>query len=88
MREAGLLPATAVLDENALSPADTNQSSPEALESSNDSTYKWYADLRKYGGVKHGGFGLGFERLISWVSGIDNVKECIGMPRWTGRMIM
>ncbi|KAJ3570851.1 hypothetical protein NP233_g4127 [Leucocoprinus birnbaumii] len=54
----------------------------------NDSTYKWYADLRKYGGAPHGGFGLGFERLISWVSGIDNVKECIGMPRWTGRMIM
>jgi asparaginyl-tRNA synthetase len=53
-----------------------------------DSTYQWYLDLRKYGGAPHGGFGLGFERLISWVGGIDNVRECIGMPRWTGRMIM
>lgn len=63
-------------------------SNEERGNSLDDSTYKWYADLRKYGGAPHGGFGLGFERLISWVSGIDNVRECIGMPRWTGRMIM
>ncbi|KXN84633.1 Asparagine--tRNA ligase [Leucoagaricus sp. SymC.cos] len=80
MREAGLLPS------NEDIPAPTEDGIVEP--SVRDSTYKWYADLRKYGGAPHGGFGLGFERLISWVSGIDNVKECIGMPRWTGRMIM
>ena len=50
--------------------------------------YEWYVDLRRYGGAPHGGFGLGFERLISWVSGIENVRECIAMPRWAGRMLL
>lgn len=48
--------------------------------------YGWYLDLRRYGTVPHGGFGIGFERLISWISGIENVRECIAFPRWAGRM--
>ncbi|KZT19956.1 hypothetical protein NEOLEDRAFT_1151679 [Neolentinus lepideus HHB14362 ss-1] len=43
--------------------------------------YRWYLDLRRWGGAPHGGFGMGFERLISWISGIENVRECIPMPR-------
>ena len=50
--------------------------------------YEWYLELRKYGGALHGGFGLGFERLISWISGIESVRECIAMPRWAGRMLI
>ncbi|RPD66091.1 asparaginyl-tRNA synthetase [Lentinus tigrinus ALCF2SS1-7] len=50
--------------------------------------YEWYLDLRRYGGAPHGGFGLGFERLISWMSGIESVRECIAMPRWAGRMLL
>jgi asparaginyl-tRNA synthetase len=50
--------------------------------------YGWYTDLRKYGTAPHGGFGMGFERLISWISGVDNVRECIPMPRWAGRMLL
>ncbi|KAI1795916.1 asparaginyl-tRNA synthetase [Ganoderma leucocontextum] len=50
--------------------------------------YEWYLELRKYGGAPHGGFGLGFERLISWISGIESVRECIAMPRWAGRMLV
>lgn len=50
--------------------------------------YRWYVELRKYGGAPHGGFGLGFERLISWLSGIENIRECIPMPRWAGRMLL
>ncbi|TFY57059.1 hypothetical protein EVJ58_g7257 [Rhodofomes roseus] len=62
----------------------------KALESHGlDKTqYGWYSELRKYGGAPHGGFGLGFERLISWISGIENVRECIAMPRWAGRMLL
>lgn len=48
--------------------------------------YSWYLDLRKYGGAPHGGYGMGFERLVSWLGGIDNVRECVPMPRWAGRM--
>ncbi len=50
--------------------------------------YGWYLDLRRYGSAPHGGFGLGFERLISWMSGIESVRECVAMPRWAGRMLL
>lgn len=50
--------------------------------------YKWYLDLRRYGGAPHVGFGMGFERLVGWVGGIENVRECVPMPRWAGRMLL
>ena len=43
--------------------------------------YSWYLDLRKYGGVKHAGFGLGFERLIMYVTGITNIRDVIPFAR-------
>lgn len=46
-----------------------------------EADYEWYLDLRRYGTVPHGGFGLGWERLISWLSGQENVRECIAFPR-------
>lgn len=49
---------------------------------------EWYLNLRKYGGAPHVGFGMGFERLVSWVSGIENIRECTAMPRWAGRMLL
>jgi asparaginyl-tRNA synthetase len=50
--------------------------------------YSWYVDLRRHGSAPHGGFGMGFERLIGWVTGIENVRECVAMPRWAGRMLL
>jgi asparaginyl-tRNA synthetase len=41
----------------------------------------WYLELRKYGGVKHAGFGLGFERLIMYLTGISNIRDVIPFPR-------
>ncbi len=41
----------------------------------------WYLDLRKYGGVKHAGFGLGFERLVMYLTGISNIRDVIPFPR-------
>lgn len=46
-----------------------------------ETSYEWYLDLRRYGSVPHGGFGLGWERLVSWLTGIENVRECIAFPR-------
>ncbi|MFP4497490.1 MAG: asparagine--tRNA ligase [Vulcanimicrobiota bacterium] len=43
--------------------------------------YKWYLDLRKYGSVPHGGFGLGIERTVSWICGLHHVRETIPFPR-------
>jgi len=43
--------------------------------------YEFYLDTRKYGSVPHGGFGLGVERLITWICGLDNIKDSIPFPR-------
>ncbi len=43
--------------------------------------YSWYRDLRRYGTVPHGGFGLGFERLVSYVTGMQNIRDVIPFPR-------
>jgi asparaginyl-tRNA synthetase len=43
--------------------------------------YSWYLDLRRFGTVKHAGFGLGFERAIMLVTGVDNIRDTIGFPR-------
>ncbi|CEM00011.1 unnamed protein product [Vitrella brassicaformis CCMP3155] len=47
-------------------------------------SYWWYRDLRKYGSVPHAGFGLGFERLIMLVTGVDNIRDVIPFPRYPG----
>jgi asparaginyl-tRNA synthetase len=46
--------------------------------------YGWYLDLRRYGTVVHSGFGMGFERLVSYVTGMENVRDVIAFPRWPG----
>jgi asparaginyl-tRNA synthetase len=47
----------------------------------NKEDYWWYRDLRRFGGVEHAGFGLGFERLVQYVSGIANIRDVIPFPR-------
>lgn len=48
--------------------------------------YSGYLDLRRYGSVPHSGFGLGFERLILFATGIENIREVIPFPRWPGHV--
>lgn len=50
----------------------------------NPKEYQWYVDTRRYGTVPHAGFGLGFERLISYITGVKNVRDTIAFPRTTG----
>jgi len=50
----------------------------------NPESYEWYLDLRKYGSVTHSGFGLGFERLVMYATGMDNIRESIPFPRFPG----
>jgi len=45
----------------------------------------WYLDLRRYGSVPHGGFGLGFDRLLGYLAGISNIKDVVQWPRYHGR---
>lgn len=50
----------------------------------NPEEYWWYLDLRKYGGVKHAGFGLGFERAIMYMTGMENIRDVLPFPRTVG----
>lgn len=47
----------------------------------NIENYEWYFDLRRYGSVPHSGYGLGVERVVAWICGIDNIKDAIPFPR-------
>lgn len=48
--------------------------------------YKWYLELSKYGAVPHSGFGLGLERTVAWISGVEHVRETIPFPRLLNRL--
>ena len=52
------------------------------------SQYDWYLDLRRYGGVKHAGFGLGFERMVMYVTGMQNIRDVLPFPRTAANMEM
>ena len=50
-----------------------------------EKNFQWYLDLRHYGSFPHSGFGLGLERMVSWLCGLDHVREAIPFPRLYGR---
>jgi len=50
--------------------------------------YQWYIDLRRYGSVPHGGFGLGIERTIAWLTGERHIRQCIPFPRTMDKVYM
>ncbi|MBI4229673.1 MAG: asparagine--tRNA ligase [Planctomycetes bacterium] len=49
--------------------------------------FEWYLDLRRYGSVPHGGFGLGLERTVGWICGLEHVREAIPFPRMMYRIV-
>ncbi|KAJ1467365.1 asparaginyl-tRNA synthetase [Baffinella frigidus] len=50
----------------------------------NKEDYWWYLDLRRYGSVPHAGYGLGFERLVCYVTAVENIRDAIAFPRYPG----
>jgi len=53
-------------------------------QGSSPEDFKWYLDLRRFGTVPHSGFGLGFERLVQFCTGVSNIRDVIPFPRWPG----
>ena len=53
----------------------------------NPADYSWYLDLRKYGGATHSGFGLGFERMIMYLTGVNNIRDVIPFPRTVSNLL-
>jgi asparaginyl-tRNA synthetase len=70
MREHRLSELLESMDEHGLTP---------------DGSLQWYLDLRRYGSVPHGGFGLGFDRLLCYLSGVSNIRDVVSFPRWHKR---
>jgi len=64
---------------NGMIPASLDPSDEELCQ------LKWYLDLRKWGSVPHGGFGLGFDRLLAYLGGVQNIRDVVSFPRWVGR---
>ena len=48
--------------------------------------FEWYLDLRRYGSVPHAGFGMGIERVVGWICGLEHVRETIPFPRMLYRL--
>jgi asparaginyl-tRNA synthetase len=55
-------------------------------EGLNMDSYSWYLDLRRYGSIPHGGFGMGIERLLRWIINLEDIKECVLFPRTMARL--
>jgi asparaginyl-tRNA synthetase len=61
------------------------QSTAKTESDASDGSLQWYVDLRRYGSVPHGGFGLGFDRLLCYLSGVSNIRDVVSFPRWHKR---
>lgn len=89
MREHRLEPLLQSMDQHGLGPRGNERpnqhpydvSPPSAISANLD----WYADLRRYGSVPHGGFGLGFDRLLGYLAGVRNIRDVVPWPRYYGR---
>jgi asparaginyl-tRNA synthetase len=76
MREKGLLKRSEDVNGNGYPFLQTDESL---------GSLKWYADLRRFGSSPHGGYGLGFDRLLAYLTGVTNVRDVVGFPRTWGR---
>ena len=79
MREHRLEPLIRAMQANNMVPQGQIPSDDQLGE------LKWYVDLRRWGSVPHGGFGLGFDRLLGYLAGVPNIREVVTFPRWVGR---
>lgn len=61
------------------------KTSPHGESEASDGSLGWYVDLRRYSSVPHGGFGLGFDRLLCYLSGVSNIRDVVSFPRWHKR---
>uniref|UniRef100_A0A668TLW3 Aminoacyl-transfer RNA synthetases class-II family profile domain-containing protein n=1 Tax=Oreochromis aureus TaxID=47969 RepID=A0A668TLW3_OREAU len=78
-----LVPGVGELCGGSLREERLNLLSARLEEAGLEDVYSWYLDLRRFGSVPHGGFGLGFERYLQCILGVDNIKDVIPFPRFS-----
>lgn len=81
MREHRVEPLIASMQSSGMVP----NGPPESMSDEQLGGLKWYVDLRRWGSVPHGGFGLGFDRLLGYLAGVPNIRDVNTFPRWVGR---
>jgi asparaginyl-tRNA synthetase len=75
----------ALREKNLLQKSTTRESEYPYLQPGESlGTLQWYADLRRFGSSPHGGFGIGFDRLLAYLTGVGNVRDVVGFPRYWG----
>ena len=89
LREHRLGPLLTSMQRHGLRKSDLdNESKTESLKFPDEvDSLDWYVDLRRFGSIPHGGFGLGFDRLLGYLAGIDNVRDIVPWPRYYGKCI-
>jgi len=89
LREHRLEPLLRAMQEHDMLPTARSEEQMSATaslaKSPEPSSLDWYVDLRRYGSVPHGGFGLGFDRLLGYLAGVDNVRDVAPWPRYYGK---
>lgn len=83
MREKGLLKKRVI--EGANANGSSHEEYPFLHSDESLGNLKWYADLRRYGTAAHGGFGLGFDRLLAYLTGVSNLRDVVAFPRSWGK---
>ncbi|GAM83173.1 hypothetical protein ANO11243_011590 [Dothideomycetidae sp. 11243] len=85
LREHKLGPLTQAMRDKGVLSKEEGLSTDAAKAGQEVDTMDWYLDLRRYGSVPHGGFGLGFDRLLCYLAGVSNVRDVVTFPRYHGR---
>jgi asparaginyl-tRNA synthetase len=83
MRENQLLPLLDAMKRQGFATPPPEGAGPDAPSTGGD--LDWYVDLRRWGCPPHGGFGVGFDRLLSYLAGVQTVRDIVSFPRWYGR---
>lgn len=83
MREYGLIKSRVAADSDA--PVSNEPSYPHLTAEEDLGHLQWYADLRRWGSAPHGGFGLGFDRFLGYLSGVSSIRDVVSFPRYFGR---
>ena len=87
LREHRLQPLLKSMLQHGLLPGQSESAHATGYDEINfaGSSLDWYLDLRRYGSVPHGGFGLGFDRLLCYLAGVDSIRDVVPWPRYYGR---
>lgn len=84
MREHRLEQLLESMRAHGLNPTSPSENHPDTLPEP-DNSLSWYLDLRRWGCPPHGGFGLGFDRLMCYLTGVQTIHDTAAFPRWHGR---